>query len=139
MKQIAICVVAALTLLTGSAYAQTNAARTNSSDPVVQERMKKKDANEVYKKSVAAAGKERDAKVKAAVDSAVADAQKTGKDPIVAKRNATSEAKKMTKADYDAAVSAAKKQRDVAYVAAAVNSGYIESRALLSARTQPGF
>ena len=107
-------------LLTGSAYAQTNAARTNSSDPVVQERMKKKDANEVYKKSVAAAGKERDAKVKAAVDSAVADAQKTGKDPIVARRNATSEAKKATKSDYDAAVSAAKKQRDAAYAAAAV-------------------
>ena len=120
MKQIAICAVTALTLLTGSAYAQTNAARTNSSDPIVQERMKKKDANEVYKKSVAAAGKERDAKVKAAVDSAVADAQKTGKDPIVARRNATSEAKKATKADYDAAVSAAKKQRDAAYAAAAV-------------------
>lgn len=120
MKQIAICAVTALTLLTGSAYAQTNAARTNSSDPIVQERMKKKDANEVYKKSVAAAGKERDAKVKAAVDSAVADAQKTGKDPIVARRNATSEAKKATKSDYDAAVSAAKKQRDAAYAAAAV-------------------
>ena len=120
MKQIAICAVTALTLLTGSAYAQTNAARTNSSDPIVQERMKKKDANEVYKKSVAAAGKERDAKVKVAVDSAVADAQKTGKDPIVARRNATSEAKKATKADYDAAVSAAKKQRDTAYAAAAV-------------------
>jgi hypothetical protein len=122
MKLIAVCAVTALTLLTGSAYAQTNAAQTNSSDPIVQERMKKKDANEVYKKSVAAASKERDAKVKAAVDSAVADAQKTGKDPIVAKRNATSEAKKMTKADYDAAVSAAKKQRDAAYAAAAVKS-----------------
>ena len=112
MKQIAICAVTALTMFAGSAYAQTNAASVNSSDPVVQMRMKKKDANEVYKKSVAAAGKERDAKVKAAVDSAVADAQKTGKDPIVARRNATSEAKKATKADYDAAVSAAKKQRD---------------------------
>ena len=120
MKQIAICVVAALTLLTGSAYAQTNAAKTNSSDPVVQARMQKKDANEVYKKSVATASKERDAKVKAAVDSAVADAQKTGKDPIVARRTATSEAKKATKADYEAAVNAAKKQRDAAYAASAV-------------------
>jgi hypothetical protein len=118
MKHIAICAMTALTLLAGSAHAQTNASSVNSSDPVVQTRMKKKDANEVYKKSVAAAGKERDAKIKAAVDSAVADAQKTGKDPIVARRNATSEAKKMTKADYDAAVSAAKKQRDTAYAAA---------------------
>jgi hypothetical protein len=120
MKQIAICAVTALMLSAGSAYAQTNAASVNSSDPVVQMRMKKKDATEVYKKSVAAAGKERDAKVKAAVDSAVADAQKTGKDPIVARRNATSDAKKATKADYDAAVNAAKKQRDAAFAAAAV-------------------
>jgi len=120
MKQIAICAVTALMLVAGSAYAQTNAANTNSTDPIVQMRMKKKDANEVYKKSVAAAGKERDAKVKAAVDSAVADAGKTGKDPIVARRNATSDAKKATKADYDAAVNAAKKQRDAAYAAAAV-------------------
>ena len=120
MKQIAICAVTALMLFAGSAHAQTNASSVNSSDPIVQMRMKKKDANEVYKKSVAAAGKERDAKVKAAVDSAVADAQKTGKDPIVARRNATSQAKKATKADYDAAVSAAKTQRDTAYAAAAV-------------------
>ena len=118
MRQIAICAVTALTLLAGSAYAQTNAANTNSSDPVVQARMKKKDANEVYKRSVATASKERDAKVKAAVDSAVADAQKTGKDPIVARRTATSEAKKATKADYDAAVNAAKKQRDAANASA---------------------
>ena len=114
MKQIEIRAMTALMLSAGSAYAQTNAASVNSTDPVVQARMKKKDANEVYKKTVAAAGKERDAKVKAAVDSAVADAQKTGKDPIVARRNATSDAKKATKADYDAAVSAAKKQRDAA-------------------------
>lgn len=119
MKQLAICAVTALTVLAGSAYAQTSASSVNSSDPIVQMRMKKRDANEVYKKSVAAAGKERDAKVKAAVDSAVADAQKTGKDPIVARRNATSQAKKTTKAEYDAAVSAAKKQRDTAYAAAA--------------------
>ena len=120
MKQIAICAVTALMMLAGSAYAQTNAASVNSSDPVVQSRMKKKDADEVYKKTVAAAGKERDAKVKAAVDSAVADAQKTGKDPIIARRNATSEAKKAAKPAYDAAVSAAKKQRDAVYAAAAV-------------------
>ena len=118
MKQIVICAMTALMLSGGSAYAQTKAASVNSTDPVVQARMKKKDANEVYKKTVAAAGKERDAKVKAAVDSAVADAQKTGKDPIVARRNATSEAKKATKADYDAAVSAAKKQRDAASASA---------------------
>ena len=118
MKHIAICTVAALTLLAGSAHAQTNAASVKSTDPIVQVRMKKKDADEVYKKSVAAAAKERDAKVKTAVDSAVADAQKTGKDPIIARRNATSEAKKANKAAYDAAVSAAKKQRDAAYAAA---------------------
>jgi len=118
MKQIAISAVTALMLLAGPAHAQTNAASVQSSDPVVQMRMKKKDANEVYKKSVATAAKERDAKVKAAVDSAIADAQKTGKDPIIARRNATSEAKKATKADYDAAVSAAKKQRAAAYAAA---------------------
>ena len=77
----------------------------------------------LYKKSVATAAKERDAKVKAAGDAAAADAQKTGKDPIVARRFATSEAKKATKADYDAAVSAAKKQRDAANAAVAVKPG----------------
>ena len=92
--------------------------------------------NEVYKKSVAAAGKERDAKVKAAVDSAVADAQKTGKDPIVVRRNATSEAKKATKADYDAAVSAAKKQRDAAYAAVQRSLDTSSARALQRAPLQ---
>ncbi|MEO8188315.1 MAG: hypothetical protein ABI580_13230 [Burkholderiaceae bacterium] len=118
MKTIAICVATALGVLAGSVQAQTAASSVNSTDPIVLMRMKKKDAHDVYKQSVAAAAKERDTKVKAAVDAAVKDATATGKDPIIARRNTTSQAKKATKADYDAAVKAAKQKRDAAYAAA---------------------
>ena len=114
MKQLAVCAFIALAVITGSVQAQTNAARTNSTDPVVQSRMKNRDANEVYRQAVATANKERDAKVSAAVDSAVKDAEKTGRDPIVARRNARTEARRATKADFDAAVSAARKERSAA-------------------------
>ena len=118
MKQVAVCAFTALAVITGSVQAQTNAARTNSTDPVVQARIKTRDANEVYRQAVATANKERDAKVRAAVDSAVKDAEKTGRDPIVARRNATTEARRATKADFDAAVSAARKERTAARAAA---------------------
>jgi uncharacterized membrane protein YdfJ with MMPL/SSD domain len=119
MNKIAVCTVALLAILAGPAHAQAPASSAvKSDDPVVQTRMKRKEASRVYDNAVASARNDRDAKVKAAVDSAVKDATATGKDPIVAKRNATSAARKATKADYDAAVRAAKKERDAAYAAA---------------------
>ena len=122
MKQFAVCAFTALAVMIGSVQAQTNAARTNSTDPVVQSRMQNRDANEVYRQAVATANKERDAKVSAAVDAAVKDAEKTGKDPIVARRNARTEARRATKPDHDAAISAARKERSAARAAAAATA-----------------
>ena len=123
MNKIVVCTVALLAILAGPAHAQTSASTAaKSDDPVVQTRMKRKSASDTYSSAVSAARKERDAKVSAAVDAAVKDATATGKDPIVARRNATSAARKATKADYDAAVRAAKKERDAAYAAAGKTS-----------------
>ena len=123
MNKIVVCTVALLATLAGPAYAQTPASSAaKSDDSVVQTRMKRKSASDTYSSAVAAARKERDAKVTAAVDAAVKDATATGKDPIVARRNATSAARKATKGDYDAAVRAAKKERDAAYAAAGKTS-----------------
>ena len=123
MNKIVVCTVVLLAILAGPAHAQTPASTAaKSDDAVVQTRMKRKSASDTYSSAVAAARKERDAKVTAAVDAAVKDATATGKDPIVARRNATSAARKATKADYDAAVRAAKKERDAAYAAAGKTS-----------------
>ena len=102
--------------------------------------MKTRDANEVYRQAVATANKERDAKVRAAVDSAVKDAEKTGRDPIVARRNATTEARRATRADFDAAVSAARKERSAARAAAAATArslDRLESARHLARRLSP--
>jgi hypothetical protein len=72
------------------------------------------DARKAYKEKVAAAGKVRDAKVKAAVDEAVKAAKAQGKDEIVASREASKKAKAAAKPGHDAAAKAAAKERDPA-------------------------
>lgn len=76
-----------------------------------------RDANKARDVKVAAARKVRDAKVKPAVDAAGKQANAQGKDPAVAKRDASKKARGKTKAEYDAAVKAANKQRDDAVAA----------------------
>lgn len=133
MKKIAlITVLTLLTALGGVANAQAPAATApapaaapaaTSTDPIVQLRADERAAKAAYKQKVSAASKDRDAKVKTAVDSAVADAKAHGKDPLVAKRDAKKKAKQETKADYDAAVKAAKQERDTAIADARKKAG----------------
>lgn len=106
--------IALLAALGGAAHAQTAAASTQSTDPVVQMRMEKRDANTAYREATRTASQQRTAKINAAVDKAVADAKATGKDPMIARREARAQARKATQAEYDAAMATARKERDAA-------------------------
>jgi hypothetical protein len=118
MRRIAAVSVA---LLAGLAQAQApaTAPATKSGDPIVQSRMQQRDANATYNATVAEARKQRDAKINAAGEAAVKDAKASGKDPLVARRDARSKARRESQADFDAAVAAARKERDAARAQAA--------------------
>lgn len=144
MNKITIATIAALTVL--SSYAQAQApsapapapaapmaapapaakatapaakAATPSTDPIVQSRMARRDADAAFSKAQAAARKERDDKVNAAVEAALKDPKNARKDPQVVRRDARSQARAATRADYDAAIKVARTERDAARVAAA--------------------
>ncbi len=97
-----------------SAIAQAPA----STDPIVQMRTVEREANAKYSAGLLQAYNERQAKVSAAVEAAVKDADAKGKDPLVAKRDAHNKAMKATEADYEAKQKALKKERDDAIKAA---------------------
>lgn len=109
-----LAIAVALAALTGSALAQAPA----STDPVVQMRAVEREANAKYSSGLLQAYNDRQAKVSAAVDAAVKDADAKGKDPLVAKRDAHDKATKATQAEYDAKLKALKKERDDAIKAA---------------------
>ncbi len=123
MKQFSKFTLATLfAVLSGIAGAQTAAGGTApqaaSTDPIVDARADMRNADKVYKEKKAAAKKTRDAKVKAAVDQAEAEAKAQGKDPLVAKRDAKKKASQAAKPEYDAAMKAAKQEHDAAVAAA---------------------
>jgi hypothetical protein len=117
-RKFALTTIALLAALGGTAQAQTAAASTQSTDPTVQMRMEKRDANSIYREASRNAQRARDAKVNAAVDKAVADAKAAGRDPQIARRDARAQARKETRPEYDAAMAAARKERDAARAAA---------------------
>jgi len=119
-KSFTFVFAALLAATSGLAYAQAPAAKpapakaeaAASTDPIVQQRNEEREARKIYNQKVAAARKDRDAKMKPAVDKAVQEAKAQGKDPLVAKRDAEKKAREATKAEYTAAVKAAAEERD---------------------------
>jgi hypothetical protein len=111
-KQLAV--MTATAVLGFSAFAQAPA----SSDPVVQMRMEQREANGKYAAGLLLAYSDRQAKVSAAVEAAVKDADAKGKDPLVAKRDAHAKATKATEAEYEAKLKSLKAERDAALAAA---------------------
>ena len=76
------------------ALAQTAAPPASSNDPVVQARMGQREANAAYASGLIKAHADRSAKVHAAVEAAVKEADEKGKDPLVAKRDADAKARR---------------------------------------------
>jgi hypothetical protein len=120
-KSLIATVISLLAAIGGTAYAQapapapsTTAAAPISNDPIVNLRSAQRAANKQYSEQVSAAAKERDAKVKTAVISAVTEAKASGKNTRLAKREAKQKAQEDTKADYIAAVRAARVERNAA-------------------------
>lgn len=104
-----------LLLAAGPLLAQTaTAPAAPSNDPIVQSRAAQRAANGAYASALLKAYGERGAKVNAAVEAAVKDADAKGKDPLVAKRNADAKARKDTQAEYDAALKKAAGERKAA-------------------------
>ncbi|MGB2817585.1 MAG: hypothetical protein WBC37_10235, partial [Burkholderiaceae bacterium] len=101
------------------AQAPAAKAGTTSTDPIVQSRMARRDADAAFNKAQAAARKERDDKVNAAVEAALKDPKNAGKDPLVLRRQTRDQARAATRADFDAAIKAARTERDAARAAAA--------------------
>jgi hypothetical protein len=122
---------ALLAALSGLAYAQAPATRpapakaeaAAPTDPIVQQRLEEREARKIYNEKVAAARKDRDARMKPAVDKAVQEAKAQGKDPLVAKRDAEKKAREATRAEYSAVVKAAAGERDASIAAARKKAG----------------
>jgi hypothetical protein len=85
-----------------------------SNDPIVQGRALKREANKVFANALLKAHSERSAKVNAAIETAIKEANEKGKDPLVAKRDAEAKANKATQAEWDAAVKKALAERKAA-------------------------
>jgi hypothetical protein len=109
----------AIAVVSGAALAQAaSAPAPASTDPIVQMRMAQREANAQYAAKLLQAYAERQAKVSAAVEAAVKDADAKGKDPLVAKRDAHAKAMKATEAEYETKLKALKAERDAALAAA---------------------
>ncbi len=114
-----MAVTSIVAVLGGTAIASSAVAQAPAStDPVVQMRAVEREASAKYAAGLLQAYSDRQAKVSAAVEAAVKDADAKGKDPLVAKRDAHDKATKATQADYDAKLKALKKERDDAIKAA---------------------
>lgn len=82
--------------------------------PIVQMRMAERGAYAAYASKLLQGYSERNAKVTAAVEAAVKDADAKGKDPLVAKRDAHAKAIKATEKDYEAKLSSLKAEHKAA-------------------------
>jgi len=120
MKKTTLSTIALIAALGGPAFAQTAAApAAASNDPIVQMRADQRAANAAYATGLIDNYKARSAKVSAAVEAAVKDADAKGKDPLVAKRDAEAKATKATQAEYDANLKKLKADHKAALDAAA--------------------
>jgi len=120
MKKTTLSTIALIAALGGPAFAQTAAApAAASNDPIVQMRADQRAANAAYATGLIDNYKARSAKVSAAVEAAVKDADAKGKDPLVAKRDAEAKATKATQAEYDANLKKLKVDHKAALDAAA--------------------
>ena len=106
-----LCGLMLAAALSTPAAAQTAAAPVASSDPIVQGRAAQREANRAYAAALLKAYADRNAKVHAAVEAAVKEADEKGKDPLVAKRDADAKARKATQAEYDAQLKKAADER----------------------------
>ena len=120
MKTKTMVLLHTLMFAAGAVFAQTTATlpSTASNDPGVRGRAAQREANSAYAGALLKAYADRGAKVNAAVEAAVKDADAKGKDPLVAKRNADAKARKDTQAEYDAALKKAADARKAATAAA---------------------
>jgi hypothetical protein len=118
MNKSTLIVATLLAALAGPVHAQAPA----STDPIVQMRAEQNVADKAYSEKKKALSSERSAKVKAAGDTAAADAKAKGADPMVASRSAESKVKSATKADYDAKMKVLKKEH--ADASAAIKKKY---------------
>jgi hypothetical protein len=112
LKLLSTCLLSAA--VAGPAAARTAAPAAASNDPVVQARAAQREANRVYAMALIRAYADSSAKVNAAVEAAIKDADEKGKDPLVAKRDADAEARKATQAEYDAQLKKAAADRKAA-------------------------
>jgi anti-sigma-K factor RskA len=120
MEKTTLSTLALIAALSGPAFAQTaTAPAAASNDPIVQMRADQRAANAAYATGLIEAYKARSAKVAAAVEAAVKDADARGKDPLVAKRDAAAKATKATQAEYDANLKKLKADHKAALDAAA--------------------
>ena len=140
MNKITVAVIATLTALSSYAQAQAPASpaptapmaapapaakaaapatkSAASTDPIVASRTARRDADAAFSNAQAAARKQRDDKVNAAVEAALKDPKNAGKDKLVLRRETRAQARAATQADYDAAIKAARTERDAARAAA---------------------
>ena len=115
MKKSIVATTLALALFGGLAHAQGSA---TAADPLATLRTEQRDASAKFRTAAKAAREEREAKVKAATDAAVKDAGAQGKDPQVAKRDASAKARAATKAEFDTKMKAAADTRKSSLAAA---------------------
>jgi hypothetical protein len=115
MNKIPLVIAALLAALAGSVHAQAPAA----TDPIVQQREELRVANATFNQKRAALRTERNAQITAAGDAAAKEATAKGRDPLVARRDATAKARAATKADFDAKMKVITQERNDARAAAA--------------------
>ena len=108
MKKTPLLVAALLIALGGVAQTQAFAA----TDPIVQLHAEENAVNKTYSDKKKALDAPHKAQIKAAGDKAAKEATAAGKDAAVARRDAEAKAKAASKADYDAKLTALKKERD---------------------------
>ncbi|MFZ4535759.1 hypothetical protein [Propionivibrio sp.] len=126
MKNLIVASALSFALMGGLVHAQTSpaapapaqAAAPVSSDPIVVLRTEQRAARNAFNEAAKTIRAERAATVKAAVDKAVAEANASGKDPLIARRVANRQALQATKPDFDAKMKAITDTRRDAMAAA---------------------
>jgi hypothetical protein len=128
MNRIAtLLITAVFSVLSVTAYAQQPAAKkapaSTSSDPIVQMREAEAAVRRSHNAKVAALRKERAAKMQPMIDEAVKRDVAKGMDPLVARREARTNAMAATRAEFDPKINAARAERDAAIAEIRKNAG----------------
>jgi hypothetical protein len=115
MNKTFLMIAALLASLAGSVHAQATA----STDPIVQMREQQRAANATFNQKRAALRAERNAQIATAAGAAAKEATANGRDPAVARRDATAKARSATQADFNAKMKVITQERNDARAAAA--------------------